>query len=202
MEFFRRAEGRPGKLGILAGTFNPPTRAHLALARAGLAVIEEVLFVLPRVFPHKDYEGASFEDRLRMLEAALSGEPRCSIGSTQRGLFIDIARECRDAYGEGAELFFLCGRDAAERILNWDYGRPGAILDQLREYQLLVAPRRGSYAAPAEMRGRVHALPMAQDYDELSATEVRDRIQRGEAWEHLVPEEIVSLVREIYRLSH
>jgi len=202
MEFFRRAEGRPGKLGILAGTFNPPTRAHLALARAGLAVIEEVLFVLPRVFPHKDYEGATFDDRLRMLEAALAGEPRCSIGSSRRGLFIDIARECRDAYGECAELFFLCGRDAAERILNWDYGRPGAILDQLRKYQLLVAPRRGSYEAPAEMKGRVHALPMAQDYDELSATEVRERIRRGEAWEHLVPERIVSLVREIYRLSH
>lgn len=198
MEFFRRAAGVPQKLGILAGTFNPPTRAHLALAQAALGVIQEVLFVLPRIFPHKSYEGASFQDRLRMLKCALEGEARYSIGSTERGLFIEIAQECRAAYGPQVELFFLCGRDAAERIVNWDYGQPDAFQEQLREYQLLVAPRGGPYQPPPALRGRIHALPMAQDYDEVSASEVRARIARGEKWEHLAPERIVPLVREVY----
>jgi len=202
MEFIRRAAGRAGKLGILAGTFNPPTRAHLALARAALGMVEEVVFVLPRVFPHKGYEGASFEDRLRMLELALAGEPRCSIAAAGEGLFIDVARECRRVYGDNTELFFLCGRDAADRVVNWDYGQPGAFLDQLREFQLLVAPRKGRYAPPAAMQDRIHALPMEQDYDEVSATEVRERIKRAEPWEHLVPERIVDLVRKTYELGH
>ena len=55
MEFFRRAAGRPNRLGILPGTFNPVTVAHLALAHAALRHVDEVVFVLPRVFPHKNY---------------------------------------------------------------------------------------------------------------------------------------------------
>jgi len=198
MEFFRRAAGVPHKLGILAGTFNPPTRAHLALAGAGLGVVQEVLFVLPRVFPHKRYAGASFEDRVRMLECALEGEARYSAGWSERGLFIEIARECRAAYGPQVELFFLCGRDAAERIVNWDYGPEQGFQEQLRDYQLLVAPRGGPCEPPPALRGRIHALPMAQDYAEVSASEVRARIARGEEWEHLAPQRIVPLVREIY----
>ncbi len=199
MEFFRRSAANPQNLGVLAGTFNPPTRAHVALAHATLEVVDEVLFVLPRVLPHKEWEGARFEDRVRMLEAAINDEPRFSIAASGRGLFIEIARECRAEYGPGVELYFLSGRDAAERIVNWDYGRPGAFLEQLSEYQLLVAPRKGVYAPPPEMRGRIHPLAVPPDYDEVSATEVRRRIRSGEPWEHLVPENIVSLVREIYK---
>jgi nicotinate-nucleotide adenylyltransferase len=198
MEFFRRAAGQPASLGVFPGTFNPPTKAHLALARAALGVVDEVVFVLPRVFPHKEYEGASFEERIGMLEMALAGEPRMSIASTEHGLFIDIARECRAAYGEGVELYFLCGRDAAERIVNWDYGHPGAIAAQLREYQLLAAPRRGAYEPPAEFRSRIHPLPMEGGYDAFSATEVRDRIRDGRPWEHLVPESIAGIVESVY----
>src|SRR5690242_17748537 len=111
IEFFRRAPGVPQRLGILPGTFNPPTRAHLALALAAEAQVDEVLFVLPREFPHKAYKGASFEQRIEMLRLAAASEPRFSIASTGGGLFIDIARECRDVYGDVA-LSFLCGRDA------------------------------------------------------------------------------------------
>lgn len=198
MEFFRRAAARPGRLGVLAGTFNPPTRAHLALARAALERVDEVVFVLPRALPHKAWDGAAFEDRIRMLELALAAEPRFSIATARGGLFIEIARECREAYGSGVEIFFLCGRDAAERVANWDYGSPGAFADQLREFQLLVAPRGGAYPPPAELRGRVHPLPMPGEYDECSATGVRERIRSDRPWKHLVPPEIADLVRETY----
>ena len=85
----RRSLAEVLRLGILPGAFNPPTRAHMALARASLAVTDEVLFVLPRAFPHKVYDGASFPDRLEMLRQALADEPRFSIASTDAGLFLD-----------------------------------------------------------------------------------------------------------------
>lgn len=196
MEFFRRAPGAPARLGVFPGTFNPPTRAHLALAEAALAVVDEVVFVLPRAFPHKPYEGASFEERLRMMEAALG--PRHTIASSDGGLFIEIARECRAAYPSAIELDFLCGRDAADRIVAWDYGHPHAIHQHLSEYHLLVAPRRGRYWPPAELGDRIHALDCPTDYDEVSATEVRRRIASGEPWAHLVPPAIVTIVEEVY----
>jgi nicotinate (nicotinamide) nucleotide adenylyltransferase len=198
LEFFRRAPGSPARLAVFPGTFNPPTLAHLALARAALAAAGEVLFVLPRVFPHKPYEGASFDQRVRMLEAALAEEPRFSIAATARGLFIEIAEEVRAAYGARTRLTFLCGRDAAERIVNWDYGRPGAIEEMLEVFDLLVASRQGEYAPPDHLRVRIAALELETACDEVSATEVRRRIAAGEPWRHLVPPACVPLVRAIY----
>jgi nicotinate (nicotinamide) nucleotide adenylyltransferase len=198
MDFFRRAAAVPRRLAVLPGAFNPPTRAHLALARAALASVDQVLFVLPRAFPHKAYTGASFEDRVRMLAAAVGDEPRFSIASSDGGLFIEIARQCRQAYGQDVEVLILCGRDAAERAVDWDYGRPGSFRDQLREYGLLVAPREGSYQPPSEFEDRIQALAAVEGCDEVSATGVRERIRYGQPWEHLVPQPIVEIVREIY----
>ncbi len=200
LEFFCRAPGRPARLGILPGAFNPPTVAHLALARAALKAVDEVLLVLPRVFPHKLYEGARFQARIEMLAAALAGEPRCSIAAVSEGLFIDIARDCRAAYAAPVRLSFVCGRDAAERIVNWDYGDPGAVARMLEEFDLLVACRDGSFEAPPAIRSRIQPLALDAGYDPVSASEVRRRVAAGEAWERLVPRAIVPLVRRIYSL--
>ena len=123
MQFFRRAKGAPNRLGILPGTFNPVTVAHLALAQAALSAVDEVVFVLPRIFPHKSYSGASFEQRIQMLQTALHPQAPLSIASSEGGLFVEIAAECRAAYPAGTRLTFLCGRDAAERIAVGKNGR-------------------------------------------------------------------------------
>jgi nicotinate-nucleotide adenylyltransferase len=200
MEFFRRAPGRARSLAILAGTFNPPTTAHMAMAVAALDWTDEVLFALPRVFPHKKYDGAGFDDRIRMLLAATAREPRFSVGAPAGGLFIEIARECRNEYPHDPALAFLCGSDAAERIVGWDYGRPGAFLEMLEEFELWVADRPHPYQPPPEMRHRIRRLRIspASACQEISATEVRKRIARGGSWEHFVPETIRAIVREIY----
>src|SRR5712692_8152838 len=159
MEFYFRATGKPAKLAILPGAFNPPTRAHLAMAEAALTVADEVLFVLPRAFPHKEYSGAGFDTRVELLRAALARNARFSLASSDRGLFIEMAREARLDYGV-TELFILCGRDAAERIVNWDYGRGDSIEKQLEVFELLVASRGGHYDPPAPIRNRVRSIAL------------------------------------------
>jgi nicotinate-nucleotide adenylyltransferase len=198
MDFVLRADGRPCRLGILPGTFNPVTVAHVALGRAALNLVDEVLFALPRALPHKEYTGASFVQRLEMLHTALRGQPGFSIAATGGGLFVEIAEECRVEYGPDVRLTFLCGRDAAERIAGWDYGREGAFAQMLRRFDLLVAARRGEYAPAPEFHHLIRALPLPDSLDQISATEVRERMARGEMWEHLVPGAIVGMVREIY----
>ncbi len=186
-----------GRVGILAGSFNPPTVAHVELAQAASKVVDLVFCVVPRTFPHKDYSGATLEQRVQMLEAAGLPIPY-SIASTSQGLFIDIARECRERFGPDARLSFICGRDAAERILHWDYGRAGVVEEMLNEFELLVAPRGGHFSPEAQYRHRIHALEMRGNHEEVSSTAVRERIARKEPWEHLVPEKIRERVREIY----
>jgi nicotinic acid mononucleotide adenylyltransferase len=170
----------------------------MALAEAALAVVDEVLLVLPRVLPHKSFEGASFDERLGMLLAAAGGHPRYSIAASECGLFIDIAGECREVYGDSVRLMFLCGSDAAERIIHWDYGAPGAFLRMLEQFELLVAQRHGEFKPPPEMRHRIHALELPEDVASISATAVRERIRRGEPWEQMVPAGIVPMVRQVY----
>jgi nicotinate-nucleotide adenylyltransferase len=197
VQFFQRSRARTKRLGVLPGGFNPPTIAHLALAEAARSHVDEVLCVLPRAFPHKEYFGATIEQRIAMLESLHLAIPR-SIAISEQGLFIDIAQECRAEFGPEVELCFLCGRDAADRILTWDYGRPGVVERMLQEFELLVASRGGEFQPPANFRHRIHALDMPAGHDLISSTEVRERIARGETWEHLVPQRIVERVREIY----
>jgi nicotinate-nucleotide adenylyltransferase len=198
MQFFRRIDNPIERLGVFPGSFNPLTVAHVELARAALHSVDELLFVLPRAFPHKPYRDTTLEQRVEMLETALN-DPRYSIAVAEGGLFIEIARECRETYGDAVKLSFLCGRDAAERIATWDYGRPGAWEEMLREFDLLVAPRAGEYTPEEAHSASIAPLPVHQDWDAVSATEVRRRLAAGEPWEHLVPREIHAKVREFYR---
>lgn len=200
MEFFHRAPARnPARLAIFPGTFNPMTVAHQGLARAALVHVDEVLLVLPRQLPHKEYFGASFEERVQMLCAAFARSEAISVAASEGGLFVEIAAECRAAYGAEVALSFLCGRDAAERIAGWDYGRPDALAEMLRQFDLLVAARQGEYRPPPELQRAVRRLQVDSAFDQVSASQVRAAIAGGEAWEHLVPEEVRGHVRRIYR---
>ena len=167
LRFWKNSEKTGSRVGILPGAFNPVTVAHLEVARRARSQydLEEVLLLLPLLFPHKQYIGASFEQRLEMLRAALADEPQFSIGSTDRGLFIEIARECRPFYGPAAEFFFLCGRDAAERIAGWDYSGEIPFGRQLEQFQMLVAPRGGPYVPLVEHGGKIHSLEWPEELE-------------------------------------
>jgi len=180
------------RVGILAGAFNPVTRAHVALARAARPMVDEIVCVIPRSYPHKELHGASIAQRIEMLELA-GLHDRLEI--TGSGLFIDIARVLGRP---GDQLFFICGADAAERVITWDYGDPHAIDRMLEEFSLLVAPRAARFAAPEHLRHRIQEIPMPDGYEEISSTEVRARLASGAPWEHLTPDSIADLVRSIY----
>jgi nicotinate (nicotinamide) nucleotide adenylyltransferase len=199
VEFLSQCRDQPARLGVLPGSFNPPTRAHLALAEAALVELDEVVLVLPRTFPHKNYDGASFAQRADMLRASLNGRPRLAAATSVGGLFIEIALECRAAYGPNVALAFVCGRDAAERMVGWDYGKPNFINRILESFHLLVACREGAYEPPQHLRQHIRALPLPTGVNGISASDVRRRIRDGFPWQHLVPDAIVPMVREIYR---
>lgn len=185
------------RVGVLSGAFNPVTRAHLALVDAALTVVDEAICVVPRVYPHKELHGAAIHDRVEMLKRAGG---RYHVHISELGLFIDIANELRRIRPE-ADFYFICGRDAAERVLTWDYGEPGAVERMFEQFQLLVAVRQGVCSPPEHLRHRVHSLTLSPALDEVSSTEVRRRIAAGEQWEHLIPGPIVELVRAIYSVA-
>src|SRR5436190_11416331 len=195
MEFVRGEPGPARSLAILAGAFNPPTIAHLALIDAAQGHVDRTLCVIPREFPHKHFHGATLEQRLEMLDRISAAGYAFDVAVSDSGLFIDMARECRRAFQHDVDVAFLCGRDAAERIVAWDYGDERAIERMLNEFRLMVAARGGHYEPPESIAHRIEQLRTSLDVDAVSSTEVRRRIAGAETWEELVPDPARDMVR-------
>lgn len=191
----------PARVALLPGAWNPPTVAHLAMARAALKWADEVVLVLPRTLPHKEFEGVAFQDRVKLLASLASTERGLSAATSDGGLYLEIATEAALAFPPETEIGLVCGRDAAERIAAWDYGRPGVFDEMLLRYPLLVAERSGHYQTPEQHRDRVIHLPLDPDFHEVSSSEIRRRIASGEPWESLVPPSIAAQVADLYRVN-
>lgn len=203
MEFLHRSRSfsvsvAGARIGILAGAFNPPTIAHLALAQAAADHVDEVVFVLPQSFPHKEYQAATLAERVEMLREITAKNSHFAVAVSEGGLFRDIAEEFRAFYGSGVRLSFLCGRDAAERLIHWNYGDGTTAAEVLRHFDLLVATRRGELETPLHLQHAIARLHIDSSVGSVSSSEVRERIARGEPWRHLVPESIHSRISDIY----
>jgi nicotinate-nucleotide adenylyltransferase len=210
LSFFRVApagvsivlQGR--RLGILSAAFNPITQAHMALAQSAQQhyQLHEVLFVLPITQPHKLIHDAPIDARLQMMALAVQGPSTYSIGTCTHGLFIDISRATQAAYPPGTRLWFISGRDAAERILSWPYPDPAQALDALfAQAELLVADREGAFELPdipvvRRHAGHIHHLPFPAEYSHVSATEIRARLAKGEEVSTLVPPPVCTYIQE------
>jgi nicotinate-nucleotide adenylyltransferase len=201
-------EGRR-RLGVLGGAYNPITLAHLAMAEAVVESFQlhEVLFDLPQVPPHKAIFGATLEQRLAMMRLAVAHCPYATVGLSTHGLFIDIYQSLLAVYPQQPEVFFLTGRDAAERILTWNYDDAAATLRQMfTAFQLIVCDRAGAFRLPdnpllAPYAQRIHRCVLPASYNAISSTEVRQRCQQGRSIDHLVPPAVADYIRQqrLYR---
>lgn len=183
------------RLGVLGGAYNPITLAHLAMADTAVRTFDlhEMLFLLPAVPPHKTIFGASLAQRLEMMQLAVATRPDAAVGLSTHGLFIDIYQALQDIYPPQSEIFFVTGRDAAERILTWDYADAEAALHQmLTSFQLIICDRDGAFQLPDDpllipYQERMHRCPLAADLNRVSSTVVRDRCGAGKSLQGFVP---------------
>jgi nicotinate-nucleotide adenylyltransferase len=179
------------RIGILGGTFNPPHRGHLALARHARdeLALERVLLMPVHTPPHKP-GGADpgAEHRLQMCRLAAGTQPgveACGL-ELQRGgpsYTADTLSEIH-ARDPEAELTFIVGADTARTLPSWH--DPGRVLELA---ELAVAARsgtdRGQVMAALELaaqgspvRPRVSFLAMEQI--EASSSAARELLAAGE----------------------
>ncbi len=193
-----------GRLGVLGGAYNPITLAHLAIADAAVAEmqLDEVLFCLPQVPPHKTIFGASLAQRLDMMQLAVADRPYATVGMCSHGLFLDIERSLRPHYAPATDVLFITGRDAAERILTWEYDdTERALSEMFSAFQFIVCDREGAFVMPDEPRlipyhHRIHHFAIPDGLDHISSTAIRDRLQRNESIDDLVPEAVANFIRQ------
>jgi nicotinate-nucleotide adenylyltransferase len=190
------------RLGVLGGAYNPITRAHLLLARCSKDQfkLHEIIFVLPKTLPNKPVVDTSIEQRLEMMRLGVAGISYISLGLCSHGLFLDICIALQQIYPQKPEIFFISGRDAAERILNWPYPDPAeALAHMFAGFQLLVFEREGKLKLPENPQikqyvPRIHTVRLSEHIDHISSTEVRQRILAGRSIQELVPTAVAAYI--------
>ena len=209
----RAATPGAARVGVLGGAYNPITLAHLAVGEAAMRNfgIDEVMFLLPQVPPHKTIFGASLEQRLEMMRLAAADVPHASVGISTHGLFVDMYEGLLAVYPQRPQVFFLTGRDAAERILAWHYDDAETVLKRMFEsFQFIVCSRHGPFKLPDDprlepYRDRIHSCPAASagrhDFRHRGAAALRTRLvyrrsrARGRSGLHRCPQAVRGGIR-------
>ena len=110
---------------LYGGTFDPVHAGHLAVACAARdAFNTEVRFLPAADPPHRSPPGASAEQRARMIELAIAGEPGLVLDCRELrrpgpSYSVDTLREFRRELGQGAPLAWLVGADAFGGLASW-----------------------------------------------------------------------------------
>jgi nicotinamide-nucleotide adenylyltransferase len=177
---------------LLPGAFNPPTIAHLALARASLHAVPgaRFFFTLGTTTLNKEQiERASLLDRLLLLDQSARRTGDLGVLLTNQGLYVEQAAAARTAFPTTSDLFFVVGYDKIEQIFDAHYyqDRDAALRELFSLAQLLVAPRAGHEAADIAallnrpenhpFQAAIRLIPLPDDYRQVSSSQIRAMLQ-------------------------
>jgi len=198
------------RVALFGGTFDPPHRGHLGIARAAADAfqLDTILFAPTGQQPLKAGLGTTpFSDRLAMVELACATDPRftASVIDAPRAdgspnYTVDTLISLRNEMPE-ARLFNLVGADSFLSLPNW---REPRRLLALSEWIVVSRPGyplgdlSSLHLSPAE-RNRIHLLETVH-YD-LSATSLRQRLAVGESCDDQLTTDVAAYIRShgLYR---
>ncbi len=201
-----RPPGRPVRIGLLGGTFDPPHAGHLAAAAACRTALD--LDQLLLVVAHDPWQKSGqravtpAEDRFAMVAAAAEGVPglvasRIEIERGGPSFTVDTVEEVladADRAGEPApEVFVIVGADLVDSLPTWE--RVGD-LQQLVTLAVVSRPRSPRPTLPPGWRAVVVEGPGV----DVSSSEVRDLLAAGRSVDGLVPDAVVHCIlrRDLY----
>ena len=198
------------RIGIYGGTFAPVHKGHVAAAKAFMKQMElDLLYVIPAGLPpHKQIDASDDPiHRLRMCERAFDGMKNLIVSDMEirregKSFTVDTLRALA---AEDRRLFLLMGTDMMLTLDEWR--EPEEIFrlcypiyirresDPILEGQIIK--KNELYL---QKYGKI-ARRLVADVIELSSTEIRNRVKRGEEIDSLVPAAVVAYIREkgLYR---
>jgi nicotinate-nucleotide adenylyltransferase len=196
------------RIGILGGTLDPIHCGHLAAAAAARDAFDlsRVLVVPSHVPPHRPVQPmASPFHRFAMAALAVSGMPRVEacddeLRADGPSYTADTLDRLRSRGFVPSQMFFITGADAFAEIGTWKsypdvldlahfivVSRPGHDIDALAARLPDLRARMRPAGAPARTDGATLILLLQAATPDVSSTNVRERLSRGESLAGLVP---------------
>jgi nicotinate-nucleotide adenylyltransferase len=209
----------PERLGIMGGTFDPVHLGHLRTAEEAIDILglDEMLFIPAGTPPHKPgMQVLAFRHRRRMVELAISSNPRFRLSDIERGVpgksyTVNTLRTLRERF-TGMELFFLVGLDAFLEMDTWFQYRE---LFRLANITVLRRPGSGEDDVLGFLRGKVSELYrnvseagvfshpelfsvyyLHNTQLDISSSGIRELAASGRSIRYLVPEDVWSYIGE------
>ena len=183
------------KIGIFGGTFDPIHHGHLILARDALEQLrlDRVIFIPAANSPHKlGRKPGAAEARVEMLRAAIEGEPHFCLDAMElerpAPSYTVDTMEALKAREPDAEFICLIGEDNIAQLATWH-----RFSDLSKIAQFAVLDRSGMKST--------HPYPIIRRHLDISATDIRNRVARGQSIRYLVPRAVEEIIRErqLYR---
>lgn len=195
---------------VFPGSFNPPTKAHLALLKQAhhFAREHEPMYLYAAISKHtvdkETVERPLLIDRIHLLKTVLKRRlPHGGIMLFNRGLYVEEAEAIRNSFPKVKRILFLVGFDKIVQILDPHYyeDRDAALTELFKLAELLVVPRGDAgehelaellHQLQNERFARyIHTLPFNAQYRYVSSTRIRQGANLQDA-----PQEVRRFIRE------
>jgi nicotinate-nucleotide adenylyltransferase len=193
------------RIGMFGGAFDPPHRAHVALARAAISQLAlDRLYIFPTGDAwHKARQLTAAGHRLQLARLAFAQVDGARVDDRELRragptYSVDTLRELQ-AEHPGAQLHLLMGEDQAAGFTRWHAWQEVARL------AVLCVAGRGTGEGVAALRAlpgvRVQALQLPAMPE--SATEIRSRLTAGQDIADLVEPAVASYIEthHLYRTT-
>lgn len=193
-------------IGVFGGTFDPVHNGHLMVAEEARDSLnlDTVLFV-PAGQPwlKSDRSITPAAHRVEMVRLAISGKSFFGISSVdleREGptYTVDTITQVKSQLGGDNEFYVILGYDSLRDFPRWE--QAARLITMCR---LVAAPRPG-YPLLPDLQGLEALIPgssqrvvvLERPELDISASEIRKRVARGQVINGLVPEAVESYIRQ------
>mgnify|MGYP005771098215 CR=1 FL=1 len=194
-------------IAVFGGSFNPPTIAHISLAKQVLAKMDnlEKVILVPVSTRYNKNGLASDEIRFNMLEQICAKEPglevsRLELDSDKQLYTIETLRKIKQQ-NPNKQIYFVLGTDNLKELETWH-----KVYELLSSFKFIVLKRDEDSVSDIIDKSTILKKYESSFFElngidtvDLSSSYVRKRIQDGETIVGLVPSKIEKMALEVYK---